>query len=359
MPDPNNHLRAAREATPSPGCPGAAMSRAELADAVNTWLAEHSTRPGALDEHYVARLERGRVRWPGREYRAAFRAVLGASTDTDLGFQPSNRRPVRPNRAFSGLDGVIDPDEEDRLAYAVREPRRVDAAALRSVADVLAAVRRLEDETGAANVLPTVRAQRELVEAFAAEGRGPVRPIAVGLASELAQYHGWLHIPLGRFEEAQAHLDRAAVLGLEADDPDRLSTALSFSAYRAIRAGDFRTADALSDAARRDTRTNVALRTYETYQRAEVLARNGERTDAVRLLSEADTMVDHLPPEDELPPAGYWYTPAFFLGQKGFVLHALGDIHGARQAARDCLATMPPEWSTSEWATRRRRLAEE
>lgn len=51
-------------------------------------------------------------------------------------------------------------------------------------------------------------------------------------------------------------------------------------------------------------------------------------------------MVDQLPPDNELPPAGYWYTPAFFLGQKGFVLHALGDVPGARQAARDRLATM-------------------
>lgn len=89
-----------------------------------------------------------------------------------------------------------------------------------------------------------------------------------------------------------------------------------------------------------------------------MLARNGERTDAVRLLSEADGMVDHLPPEDELPPSGYWYTAPFFLGQRAFVLRALGDHAGARQAARDCLAEMPEEWSSSEWAVRRRELAE-
>jgi hypothetical protein len=67
------------------------MSRAELADAVNAWLAEHSTRPGALTETYVAALEQGRVRWPGADYRAGFRAVLGADTDAELGFAPTNR----------------------------------------------------------------------------------------------------------------------------------------------------------------------------------------------------------------------------------------------------------------------------
>ncbi|EOD70356.1 helix-turn-helix domain-containing protein [Amycolatopsis vancoresmycina] len=253
---------------------------------------------------------------------------------------------------------TLSPAEEERLADAADHPRRVDAAALDSLAGVLTAVRRLEDETSSAHVIPMVDAQRELARQFAAEARSAMRPVAVGLLSELEQYRGWLAIPGQRWEQARQHLDRAAVLGMEADDPLRLSTALSFSAYGAIRRHDLSTADALSEAARRDTRVHIGLRTYETYQRAEVLARNDERADAVRLLTEADGMVDKLPPADELPPSGYWYTPAFFLGQRAFVLRALGDESGARQAARDCLAEMPPEWTTSEWAARRRELAD-
>lgn len=254
--------------------------------------------------------------------------------------------------------GPLRADEQERLSEVIDRPRSVDGAALDSLVGVLTAVRRLEDETSASHVIPMVDAQRHLAAQFAAEARSTVRPVAVGLLSELEQYRGWLAIPGQRWEQARRHLDRAAVLAMEADDPLRLSTALSFSAYGAIRRHDLRTADALSEAARRDTRVHIGLRTYETYQRAEVLARNAERTDALRLLTEADSMVGQLPPAEELPPSGYWYTPAFFLGQRAFVLRALGDETGARQAARDCLAEMPDEWSQSEWAVRRRDLAD-
>lgn len=252
---------------------------------------------------------------------------------------------------------TLTPDKRDRLTAAIDRPRSVDTAAIDSLADVLTTVRRLEDETSADHVIPLVDAQRQLAEDLAAEARSPVRSAAVGLLSELEQYRGWLAIPGQRWQQARQHLDRAAVLAMEADDPLRLSTALSFSAYGAMRRHDLSRADALSEAARRDTRVHIGLRTYETYQRAEVLARNDERADAVRLLTEADSMVEHLPPADELPPSGYWYTPPFFLGQRAFVLRALGDEAGARQAARDCLAEMPAEWSQSEWAARRRDLA--
>ncbi len=59
-------------------------------------------------------------------------------------------------------------------------------------------------------------------------------------------------------------------------------------------------------------------------------------------MSGTDSMIEHLPPADELPPSGYWYMAPFFLGQRAFALNALGDRTAAGQAARDCLAEMPP-----------------
>lgn len=356
---PNQRLRAAREATGSPRVPGAALSRGELAELVNAWVDTHTGHRGALDEHYIGRLEQGRVNWPSEHYRAGLRAILGAGSDTDLGFSPSNRRAVSPLAvSLDTVDGLT-PDEAERLSQAQECPRRTDHAAVDAVAGVLAAVRRLEDQTGAATVLPTVAAQRDLLTSLAGGARRPARASAVGLLSEITQYLGWLSIPLGRWADAERFLDRAAVLATEADDPNRRSTALSFAAYRALRQGDLRSADALSEAACRDERVHIGLRTYETYQRAEVLARDGDSTGAMRLLHQADSLLDHLPPPDELPSFGYWYVPAFFLGQKGFVLKALGDRQGAREAGRASLAAMPAEWAQSEWAARRRRLAEE
>jgi hypothetical protein len=48
---------------------------------VNTWLHEHTQRAGALDDHAIARYERGKVHWLGNDYQAAFRAVLKVTND--------------------------------------------------------------------------------------------------------------------------------------------------------------------------------------------------------------------------------------------------------------------------------------
>ncbi|WP_460962711.1 hypothetical protein [Parasphingorhabdus pacifica] len=341
------------------------MSRQELADAVNAWLHHHTNRAGALDAHYVARLERGAVRWPGREYRAGFRAILGVGTDSALGFLP-------PNRARSALrdapgngpsitpvpEGHVEPHEDERLSAVRGFPRRTDAAALDSLARVLAGIRKLEDETSAADVLPSVLAQRALVDRMVADARGRIRQQAVGLSSEIAQYLGWLYVPSRLWEVALRHFDRAVALALEADDPLRLATALSFQADVAMRTGDLRTAQALAEAAGRDTRVNIGLRTYLVFQRAEIVAKRGDRSEAARLLIEADRMVEALPPARELPRSGYWYTPGFFLGQRALVLRELGDVQAAKDSATASMAEMPDEWADSEWAACRRALIE-
>lgn len=91
MPEPNRLLRAARERLPSPGAPGEHASRAEVAEAVNAWLWETTSRRHALDAHYLAKLERGVARWPNAAYRSGLRHVLGAPDDATLGFNPARR----------------------------------------------------------------------------------------------------------------------------------------------------------------------------------------------------------------------------------------------------------------------------
>lgn len=110
MTEPNHLLRAARERTPSHVAPGEPMSRRELAEAVNAWLWRTTGRRYEVDAHTIARWERGAVRWPQAQFRAALRHVLGADSDTALGFRPaSHGRPVpRPTAIATGpsLDGM-------------------------------------------------------------------------------------------------------------------------------------------------------------------------------------------------------------------------------------------------------------
>jgi hypothetical protein len=61
------------------------LSRQELAEAVNASVFEQTGRRCFLDGRYIATLERGETRWPSARYRAALRAVLGATTDAEIG----------------------------------------------------------------------------------------------------------------------------------------------------------------------------------------------------------------------------------------------------------------------------------
>jgi hypothetical protein len=71
---------------PSPGGADRPMSRQELAELVNGYLFDATGSVHNLDANYVGKLERGDHRWPSALYRQAFRAVLKAATDADLGF---------------------------------------------------------------------------------------------------------------------------------------------------------------------------------------------------------------------------------------------------------------------------------
>ncbi|MGH3823803.1 MAG: XRE family transcriptional regulator [Pseudonocardiaceae bacterium] len=103
MAEPNDHLRRARERVESPNATGEPLSRQELAELVNAWVYENTTPPRiiATDFNYVGQLERGRIRWPqDPDRRAGFRAVLGVSTDAELGF----RRPRRSRSTVTDVD---------------------------------------------------------------------------------------------------------------------------------------------------------------------------------------------------------------------------------------------------------------
>lgn len=81
----NDLLRRTRLALPSPSGCGWSMSRQELAEAANAFLAERGFK-GFLNEKDIGRYERGETRWPRAHYRRALCQVLGASSDTALGF---------------------------------------------------------------------------------------------------------------------------------------------------------------------------------------------------------------------------------------------------------------------------------
>ncbi len=119
QPQPNERLRTARERCPSRLAPGDCMSRCELAEAVNDYLWHATGERYDLDAHAVARYERGAVRWPRAHYRSALRHVLGAKTDSELGFRPKQPATLLPGQfpAEQMFDG---PWSRDRITTVGR-----------------------------------------------------------------------------------------------------------------------------------------------------------------------------------------------------------------------------------------------
>jgi tetratricopeptide (TPR) repeat protein len=70
------------------------MSRQELADAVNAYLAGTNDPDGPVTANHVGKLEQGTNTWPRALRRQAYRMVLGATTDAELGFYNIRRRPT-------------------------------------------------------------------------------------------------------------------------------------------------------------------------------------------------------------------------------------------------------------------------
>lgn len=202
-------------------------------------------------------------------------------------------------------------------------------AGVADVTEILERTRRLEDQIGAAPVVPVIRGLD-----------GIARTLDNRLASEVSRYRGWLEHACGLRAMADRVLRDAAEL---AQDGAQRAHALSFRSLTARHDGDLSKALDLADGALAEDGVHPALRTFDRYWRAEVLARRGDRRAAAKALAA------ELPDHDELPPGGYWYSPGFLAIQRGLVLSCMGRRADGIAEAEQGLAAMPDEHRRTDW----------
>lgn len=105
------------------------LTQQELAEAVSTAHSRLFGSEAAIDANHVSKLERGVIARPNRRYREALRAVLHATTDTELGFsRPGNtgrsRSVSEPLRSATNAGSCL---EIDLAHQALRESGLVGA----------------------------------------------------------------------------------------------------------------------------------------------------------------------------------------------------------------------------------------
>ncbi|WP_139235113.1 helix-turn-helix domain-containing protein [Actinopolyspora lacussalsi] len=210
---PRNHrLRQAREATPSPRTPGAGMSRAELAEQANRWLAANMGSSGALDAHALARYERGAVVRPNRDYRAALRSVLGVTEDSELGFDRASAPAARRTPSARALPA------DNAVSERIDAPADSDTVSeLRVTIDRLVA---LDGSLGGGEVAPLALRAFRRTQRILDQGsyRASVERDLEATAAELAEVAGWCLIDAGRFTEAHRVNAEALRLAVIAGD---------------------------------------------------------------------------------------------------------------------------------------------
>jgi tetratricopeptide (TPR) repeat protein len=225
MSEVNGLLRAARERTPSRRAPGEHMSRAELAEAVCSWLWATTETKYELDGHYIAKLERGSVRWPRAPYRSGLRAVLNVASDNELGFLQSGNTGLDADLSCStaGLENdLIDAGDESISMLTLAEESNVGEL---TVDQLYADIQRITQNYLKTPTRPLFLRSRTVRDrAFKLlGGRQPptqTRDLYAAAGWALTSL-AWMSVDLGRPDAAESH-SRTAWACAEAADLDEL-----------------------------------------------------------------------------------------------------------------------------------------
>lgn len=247
----------------------------------------------------------------------------------------------------------VDPD---RLAYVAEHPRKVDDGTVQALARTLGEWRRLDDDLGAATVLPSVTVTLERMEKIVRESRGKIRPAVLDVGAQWLQFGGWLNTTTKRHDRARTLQDRMLEWAVELGSPDLMASALSVKGHHAWTLGDYGPMVGLSKAARRDRHASPAVLASAAQQQARGHALIGEADDAERMLDQADEQAVRAAEQpDRLPPWLYFHSTDLLVLQRGLAYKYLAESGNPsyRQKAIDTLAAglagLDESTRASEW----------
>lgn len=375
---PNDKFRDARERTKSPDHPDECLSRQEVADQANAWIWEHYGKKYDLNKNYVGKIEQGVICWPDAVRRAAFRAILKVSKDSELGFV--NAR-ARSRRAVVKLDDVKRRKLLETTTLGVSSlvlegpmvallegiepdpiPRRVGASDIAQVRDATQEFNSWDRTYGGGVARATVRAQVRwsagLLEAACPERLRPELFSAVG---DLAHTAAFMAIDAGAYQEARRLCRFALYCAEEVKDWPLRASVLDDMARQEIRIGRPDEGLTLVDLAlvRADDWLTATERTMLHGTRAVALAKMRRVQETLRAVGAADEHFAHSSPAND-PLFMAFYNDAWhnqITGRPLFDLVIVGRDPGEATTRLTAAAAGHPERNTRERAICLTRLA--
>jgi hypothetical protein len=317
------------------------LTGGQLAELVAERVWQRTKRRPPIDADYVSRIERGLITWPGRDYREAFQAVLGAGSAADLGFYSRRSQPSgRPSTvdvdgqllAFAGAAtvGALDGSTLAALSSSVAAPGTPSRIGHIDVVDLHRVIDGMERADHAAGGRTVVRslalgqlswAQETL--RLASFRTADVRAAWMVAVARLGRLAGFMSVDARDHETARRCFLVALQIASEADNwPSRLNV-LSGMVRQAVHLGEGDSALKITTLARAgelsaSTTTRAMMRVLE----ARAYGVLGQAAEATSAVGEAERLYAQRRPEDD-PPWLWFYDDAQLLGDTGHALFPL------------------------------------
>lgn len=317
MEQPNDMLRDARLNARSRVLPNEPMSRRELAEAVNAWLWETTGKRFDLDAHAVARYERGAVRWPGAHYRAGLRHVLGAATDAELGFRPS--QPTTTHRSLAAsvdfgaqVDLGVSPAEfVGRLTIETPTPSMIGMADVEQVRATTRALAASENMFGGGLSCEAAAGQlRWAARLLDARSGNDTKRSMFEAVGNLAGVVAFSAFDIGNHDTAGKCFDFAHWCANQGGSWALRAATLADMARQSVYLGQLDDALSLVEFAQvRADRLSATGRAMVSTVRARLLAQLGRHDEAVAEVDRADVHFAERSPDDD-PPWLIYYDEA-------------------------------------------------
>ncbi|MBV9012044.1 MAG: XRE family transcriptional regulator [Pseudonocardiales bacterium] len=254
---PNDKFRKARERTQSRANSEYCLSRQELAELAGAWIWKHHGKKYDINANYIGKIEQGVIRWPNALTREAFRTVLGATKDSELGFVNARAHYYGAVVKLNDVDdvkrrklietttlGVSSLVLEGPMVALLEDiepdpiPRRVGASDIAQVRDATQEFNSWDRTYGGGVARAVVRAQVRysagLLEATCPERLRPELFSAVG---DLAHTAAFMAVDAGAYQEARRVYRFALSCAEEVKDWPLRANVLDDMAWQETRTG--------------------------------------------------------------------------------------------------------------------------
>ncbi|MGH3907867.1 MAG: hypothetical protein ACRDTE_27370, partial [Pseudonocardiaceae bacterium] len=140
--------------------------------------------------------------------------------------------------AAPSVVGILNTDEQQRLAGAIASPSRVDDQVIDLLETIHRYCKQQDDALGARAVLNTVLAQRNLVSDLLAECPASLRPHLLSVYSDMSSSIGYYFFDLNDFSSAWHYRQQARAAAQDADNVELGIHALCEMSYTASSQGN-------------------------------------------------------------------------------------------------------------------------